>query len=94
MHTTPDESARRVSEAAKKVYEEKLRAQLEPQCIGQIIAIEPESGDYVLGRTFQEVSQALRTRFRPKQTYMFRVGGGGAVKIRRSLNSGRTPRRT
>ena len=94
MHTMLDESARRVVEAAKQVYEEKLRAQLEPQFIGQIIAIEPESGDYVLGRTFQEVSQASRTRFHPKQTYMFRVGGGGAVKIRRSLKSDRTPRRT
>jgi hypothetical protein len=94
MNTMLDDSAQSIINAAKKVYQEKLRARLEPQFAGQIIAIEPESGDYVLGRTFQEVSEASRARFRPKQTYMFRVGGGGAVKIRRSFKLERAPRRT
>ena len=71
----------RFVEAAKKVYEEKLKDQLERDHIGEVIAIEPESGDYVLGKTLSEVDGARRERFGQKPVHIFRVGGGGAVKI-------------
>ena len=67
--------------AAYRVYAEKLRSQLEPQFNGEIIAVEPESGEYVLGRTFRDACTACRTKFGKKWTHMFRVGGGGAVKL-------------
>ncbi len=70
-----------VSQAAKKLYEEKLRSELEPGHLGEIIAVEPVSGDYVLGRTLQEVDEACQNRFGQKPVHVFRIGGGGAAKI-------------
>lgn len=64
-----------------RIYEERWRAKLEAQYLGAIIAIEPESGDYVLGKTFSECVENCRKQFGTKRTHMFRVGGGGAVKI-------------
>jgi hypothetical protein len=68
-------------EAAKKVYEEKLKDQLERDHFGEVIALEPESGNYVLGKTLGEVDRACDERFGHKPVHTFRVGGGGAVKI-------------
>ena len=70
-----------VMEKARRVYDERLRATLEAEHFGEVIAVEPESGEYVLGKDFMAVSQACRQRFGRKMTYTFRVGGGGAVKI-------------
>ena len=75
------EASRRVLEAAKKVYEERWKVQLEATHWGEIIALEPESGEYVLGKTFREVDLARQARFQNKMVYTFRVGGGGAVSI-------------
>ena len=90
---TVSEAAQRVQQAAQKVYEERLRAEVEPAHLGEIIAVEPESGEYVLGRTFREVETARRARFGSKMTYTFRVGGGGAVSIGRGRPNGRVPGR-
>ncbi len=68
------------AEAAKKVYDAKLKEQLEREHFGKVIAVEPESGDYVLGKTYGEVDRACRERFGAKPVHIFRVGGG-AVKI-------------
>lgn len=70
-----------VMEKARRVYDERLRATLEAEHFGEVIAVEPESGEYVLGKDFQAVSQACRQKFAGKLTYTFRVGGGSAVKI-------------
>lgn len=70
-----------VMEKARRVYDERLRTTLEAEHFGEVIAVEPESGEYVLGKDFQAVSQACRQKFEGKLTYTFRVGGGGAVKI-------------
>ena len=36
---------------AEEIYTARLRAVLEPEHIDEFVAIEPESGDYFLGRT-------------------------------------------
>ena len=69
------------AEAAKKVYEERLKARLEEQHPGEIIAVEPEAGDYVLGKTLAEVDRACRERFGSKPVHVFRIGGGSAVQV-------------
>ena len=70
-----------VMEKARRVYDERLKVTLEAEHFGEVIAVEPESGEYVLGKDFMAVSQASRQKFAGKLTYTFRVGGGGAVKI-------------
>lgn len=68
-------------QSAKKIYEEKLKIQLERDHFGEVIAVEPESGEYILGKTYRDVDVARRERFGQKPVHIFRVGGGGAVKI-------------
>jgi len=75
------EKQERFVEAARKVYEEKLRVRLEKEHFGEVIAVEPDTGDYVLGETLDGVDRACRERFGAKPVHVFRVGGGGAVKV-------------
>ena len=74
-------ASQEVMEKARRVYDEQLRDKLEAEHSGEVIAVEPDSGDFVLGKDFMAVSQACRQRFGNKLTYTFRVGGGSAVKI-------------
>lgn len=78
---TPTEQQRGISQAARTLYEQRLRQELEPTHNGEIIAIEPVSGAYVLGRTLQEIDEACRNRFGQSPVHILRIGGGGAVKI-------------
>ncbi len=76
-------------EAARKVYAERWQSTLEREQFGKVIAVEPESGEYVLGSTLGEASKAARERFAKKPVHIFRVGGGGAVKIGGTIARGR-----
>ena len=87
------EASREVMEAAKRVYEERWRSRLEAEHWGAVIAVEPESGEYVLGKTFRDVDLARQAKFGTKMVYTFRVGGGGAVCIGAGSGYGRIPGR-
>lgn len=91
MPTSLDQQA--FIEKAKKIYEERHRAKLEASDFGKVIALEPESGDYVLGKDFMDVFAAKRARFGEKYVYIFRIGGGGAVRIGGAHLNGRLSRR-
>ena len=88
-----ENSQRQLMETAKTIYEEKLKAQLEPEHVGKVIAVEPQSGDYVLGASLKEVDATCRTRFGSKPVRIFCVGGGG-VKLFGNRDSARIHRRT
>jgi hypothetical protein len=66
---------------AERVYEEKLKSRLETEHLGELIALEPESSDYVLANTFREIDVAALQRFGSTPVHIFRIGGGGAVKV-------------
>ena len=66
---------------AEAVYNDSLKEQLETEHLGSLIALDPETGDYVIGPTFREIDQAAQERFGTRRTHIFRVGGGGAVRI-------------
>jgi len=48
---------------AEAVYVIRLRTVLEPEHIDKFVAIEPESGDYFLGRTISEAIGAARRAY-------------------------------
>ena len=79
---------------ARRVYDERLRDKLEAEHFGEVIAVEPDSGDYVLGKDLQQIAQIKTAKFGNKLVYIFRVGGGGAVKIGGAYLNGRLSRRT
>ena len=78
-------------ESARKLYAERWQSTLEQEQFGKVIAVEPESGEYVLGNTLSEASKAARQRFAKRPVHIFRVGGGGAVKIGGAISRERIP---
>ena len=70
-----------VIERAKRIYAERLQGALEPQHRGRFVAIEPESGDYFLGDTFDEAVKAARVRHPDRLSHTVRVGHRAAFHV-------------
>jgi hypothetical protein len=77
---TLDPQSQELIEKAEHVYDQTLRARLEADRFGSLIALDPESGDFVLAETFREIDVAAQRQFGNKPVPIFR-GGGGAVRI-------------
>lgn len=75
--TQRDEFASR----AERAYAERWKGVLEPEHLGELIAVDPDSGDYVLGKDLWELDSACDQKFGTKLVHIFRVGGGAAVRI-------------
>ena len=74
---------------AKTIYDNELKVRLEQEHFGEIIALDPVTHDYVLGKTLKDVDAECRKRFDSKPVYIFRIGGGGAVKVGGAISRGR-----
>ncbi len=82
---TKDEIGRR----AKAVYEARIRAEVEPQFDGKIVAIDVDSGDYEIDDTILAATRRLKER-RPAGTFFaLRVGFEAAY----ALGGARLPRK-
>ena len=57
---SPD--TRLVIDRAKRLYAERLQAELESQHRNRFVAIEPESGEYFLGDTFDEAVKSASAK--------------------------------
>jgi hypothetical protein len=79
MTSTPSDLARR----AEDLYECRLKGSLEHSHPGQFVAIEPESGDYYLGRSLSEAIGAARRAHPDRLAYAVRVGQEPAIHIGR-----------
>ena len=75
--------------AAKAIYDHELKDRLEHEHFGEVIALDPETHDYVLGKTLRDVDATCHERFDSKPVYIFRIGGGGAVKVGGAIGRGR-----
>ncbi len=72
---------RRVAERAKRLYEEKYRQSLEETHMGAFVCIEPESGDFFLGKTLDDaVNQAIDAH-PDRLTHTLRVGHCAALHL-------------
>jgi hypothetical protein len=65
--------------AAEELYALRLRPILEPAHIDEFVAIEPESGEYVLGKTLSEATRLARKQFPHRLTHVMRVGHSAAL---------------
>ena len=70
-----------VIERAKRIYAEQLRAVLEPQHTNRFVAIEPESGEYFLGDTFDEAVKSARTKYPSRLSHTIRIGHRAAFHM-------------
>lgn len=65
--------------AAEEIYAERLRDILEPDHLDEFVAIEPESGDYFLGKTLNEATRSARQSYPNRLTHAMRVGHTAAL---------------
>lgn len=75
--TTPDvdEFVRK----AEEIYNTRLRQVLEPQRVDEFVAIEPDSGDFFLGKTLSEAIGAARRTYADRLAHAMRVGHKAAL---------------
>ncbi len=64
---------------AEEVYATRLKVVLEPDHIDEFVAIEPESGDYFLGKTLSEAIGAAREAHPDRLAHAMRVGHKAAL---------------
>lgn len=76
IETTDD-----LDESGQRLYDERLRAQLEPGHEGEFVAIEPETGRYFLGPTGLAALRAGRGELPGKLFYLLRVGQPAAYRV-------------
>jgi hypothetical protein len=72
---------RRVADRAKRLYEEKYRKTLEATHMGAFVCIEPESGDYFLGRTLDDAVNRAIDAHPDRLTHTLRVGHSTALHL-------------
>jgi hypothetical protein len=70
---------KQLAERGERVYQERLKAILEPAHVGEFVAIEPEGGGYFLGRTVSEASRAFHQAHPDRLYYLRRVGEPSAA---------------
>lgn len=72
---------RSVAERARRIYDGRLRADLEAGQSGRFVAIEPDSGDYFLGDTLDAAADAAQAAHPDRRSHVLRVGHAAALHI-------------
>ena len=72
---------RSVIDRANQIYANQLRTALESQHVDRFVAIEPESGEYFLGDTFDEAVKSARTKYPSRLSHTIRIGHRAAFHI-------------
>ena len=70
-----------VAEQAKRVYESRLKAQLESQHRDEFVAIEPISESFFLGDKFIDAAMAAKDAFPDRKSFVIRIGHEAAFHI-------------
>jgi len=70
-----------VARKAQAIYQEQLRVRLEATNLDDFVAIEPESGEYFLGKTLSEAIQAARAAYPQRLPFALRVGHRTTVEM-------------
>lgn len=75
------DNARAVAAKARTIYETELRAELEREHSGKFLSIEPLSGSYFLGDTFDEAVNAALDEYPDRVTHTLRIGEPAALHL-------------
>jgi len=89
LKTHPETRSDGLVERGQATYRQQLASVLEPLHMGEFVAVEPDSGQYFLGRTASAALVAAHAAIPNKLFYLTRVGretahtvGGHATRIR------------
>lgn len=72
-----------MADRAKAIYAERLRSILERDHLNEFVAIEPDSGDFFVGKTMSEAIDAARVAHPDRITHTIRIGHAAAIEIGR-----------
>lgn len=67
--------------AVHRIYDERLKAGLEPMHSGKVVAIDPETGEYFLGDDLTQALDAALAAHPGRKFGVLRIGGGAAVRV-------------
>lgn len=70
-----------LADQAKRVYESRLKAELEATHRDQFVAIEPVSESFFLGIAFIDAAMAAKDAYPDRKSFIFRVGHEAAFHI-------------
>ena len=70
-----------IAARGQRIYESRLKPVLEPQCNGQIVAIEVESGDYAVGPDLLAAADELQRNHADSTFYFIRVGSQAVFRL-------------
>jgi len=76
-----DGRAMSVAEQAKRVYELRLKAELEARHRDRFVAIEPMSESFFLGDDFMDAAMAAKKAYPDRKSFVLRVGHEAAFHI-------------
>ena len=79
--TPPKYSYEEVRDRGKKIYEERIKSQVEPHEYGKFIAIDIDSGDFEVDAKILVASRRLRERRPNSVMYRIKVGLGAAYRM-------------
>jgi hypothetical protein len=69
-----------VIERAKRIYEE-CRCELEARHRDRYVSIEPDSGEYFVGDSFDAAVKSARARYPSRMTHTIHIGHAAAFHI-------------
>jgi hypothetical protein len=70
-----------VARRGEEFFQQRLREELEKTHWGLFVSIEPDSGDYFLGRTLEEAIGAARRAYPDRVSYTCRVSFSTAIEV-------------
>jgi len=70
-----------IAEQAKRIYESRLKVELEAKHRDEFVAIEPVSESYYLGDKFIDAALAAKNAFPDRKSFVIRVGHEAAFHI-------------
>jgi hypothetical protein len=70
----------------QQIYDDRLKQELERTHLHSFVAIEPDSGDYFLGRTLSEASAAASAAHPDRRSCVLRVGHRTTIAIGADLS--------
>jgi hypothetical protein len=84
LSTLPKEGSETTDDLAEngqRLYDERLKAILEPEHEGEFVAVEPETERYFLGQTGLAALRAGRRELPDKLFYLLRIGSDAAYHL-------------
>jgi hypothetical protein len=70
-----------VIDRARQIYTNQLQTELETRHMNRYVAVEPESGEYFLGDTFDEAVKSARTKYPSRLSHTIQIGHRAAFHI-------------